>query len=88
MRRIDIFSYGITCFEMSHQAAPVARGRHAESVLQHINSLPKDLHETSPRPDRRSGPRDHERPERDSCDRWPSMKAMVDELRKELNTES
>ena len=81
--RIDIFSYAITCFEMFTKQLPWPAGDTLESVLQHINSPPKDLKKL--RPDLTDGVVHAimKGLERDPRDRWPSMKAMVDELRKE-----
>ncbi|AMV21006.1 serine/threonine protein kinase [Planctomyces sp. SH-PL14] len=81
--RIDVFSYAVTCFEMFTKQLPWRAGDTLESVLQHINSPPKDLKKL--RPDLTDGVVHAimKGLERDPRDRWPSMKAMVDELRKE-----
>ncbi len=47
-QRIDIFSYATTCFEMVTGRLPWDAGESLESVMQHINTPPKDVREFVP----------------------------------------
>lgn len=47
-QRIDIFSYATTCYEMCTGRLPWDAGESLESVMQHMNTPPKDIREFVP----------------------------------------
>jgi serine/threonine protein kinase len=46
--RIDIFSYGVSCFEMYTQKMPWPPGDTLEAIMQHINKPPRNIRELVP----------------------------------------
>lgn len=79
--RIDIFSYAVTCFEMFAKTLPWPAADTLETVVQHINSPPKDLKKLRPDLDDQVVATIMKGLERDPRDRWRSMKEMVEEFR-------
>lgn len=80
-QQIDIFSFAVTCYEMLTKSLPWQSGETLETVLRHINQPPVELRERVPDIDEqvsnaimrglKSSPRD----------RWPTVQAMIKELR-------
>ena len=79
--RIDIFSFGVTCFEMFTRQLPWDSGDTMESVLQHINSPPRDIKIYAPKLDGQVAQTIMKALERDPRDRWSTMREMVGEFR-------
>jgi len=81
--RIDIFSYSVTCFEMFARQLPWKTNHNdtLESVLQHINSPPRDLATLVPGIDEKVSRAIMKGLEREPRDRWPSVRKMVDDLK-------
>lgn len=79
--RIDIFSYAVTCFEMFTRNLPWDSGDTLESVLQHINSPPRDIRKFAPQLDEQICNTIMRGLEQNPRDRWPSVRAMVDSLK-------
>lgn len=80
-QQIDIFSYGVTCYEMFTQGFPWASGQTLETVLQHVNQPPVDIRERAPDIDNEVAEIIMRGLERAPQDRWPTVKAMVAKLR-------
>lgn len=78
--KIDIFSYAVTCFEMHTRQLPWDSGDTLESVLQHINSPPRDIQKLLPDLDSQVAETIMKGLERDPRDRWPSVRAMLEEF--------
>jgi serine/threonine protein kinase len=80
--RIDIFSYAVTAFEMFSKQLPwkATNNDSFESVVQHINTPPKDLKKFVPDIDDQVSRAIMKGLEREPRDRWPSIRKMVDEL--------
>ena len=80
--RIDIFSYAVTVFEMfSNQLPWKAQNNDSfESVVQHINTPPKELKKFVPDIDDQIALAVMKGLEREPRNRWPSARKMVDEL--------
>lgn len=79
--RIDIFSYAVTCFEMFTKQLPWDSGDTLESVLQHINSPPRDIKKFAPKLDDQVCQAIMKGLERDPRDRWQTVREMILELR-------
>ena len=79
--RIDIFSYAVTCFEMFTKQLPWDSGDTLESVLQHINSPPRDIKKYAPKLDDQVCQTIMKGLERDPRDRWQTVREMINELR-------
>ena len=79
--RIDIFSYAVTCFEMFTKQLPWDSGDTLESVLQHINSPPRDIKKIAPKLDDQVCQAIMKGLERDPRDRWQSVREMINELK-------
>lgn len=79
--RIDIFSYAVTCFEMFTKQLPWDSGDTLESVLQHINSPPRDIKKYAPKLDDQICQAIMKGLERDPRDRWQTVREMIVELR-------
>ena len=47
-QRIDVFSYGVTCFEMCTKRLPWDAAKSLEAIMQHLNSPPVDIREVDP----------------------------------------
>ncbi len=78
---IDIFSYAVTCFEMFTRNLPWDSGDTLESVLQHINSPPRDIRKYAPKLDDQVCDTIMRGLEQNPRDRWPTVRAMVDSLK-------
>ncbi len=79
--RIDIFSYAVTCFEMFTKQLPWDSGDTLESVLQHINSPPRDIKKFAPKLDDQVCQAIMKGLERAPRDRWQTVREMILELR-------
>jgi serine/threonine protein kinase len=81
--RIDLFSYAVTAFEMFSKQMPwkVEGNDTLESVLQHINSPPKELTKLAPHVDSEVAGIIMKGLERDPRDRWDSARKMVEGFR-------
>ena len=79
--RIDIFSYGVTCYEMFTRQLPWDSGDTLESVLQHINAPPRDIKKYAPKLDDQVCRAIMKALEQNPRDRWSTVREMVDELR-------
>ncbi len=81
--RIDIFSYGVTVYEMFAKELPW-KTQHAdsmESVLQHINTPPRDLASVVKGIDEKLSAIIMKSLASDPRDRWPTVRKMTDELK-------
>lgn len=85
--RIDVFSFSVTAFEMFTKKLPwkTENNDSFESVVQHINTPPKELIKYNPDMDPKLAAIIMKGLEREPRDRWPSMQKMVDALRAEGN---
>jgi eukaryotic-like serine/threonine-protein kinase len=81
--KIDIFSYAVTCFEMFAKQLPwkTEQADTMESVLQHINSPPRDLRKLVPKIDEQVAQTIMKGLANDPRDRWPTVRKMVDDLK-------
>ena len=79
--RIDIFSYAVTCYEMFAKQLPWDSGDTMESVMQHINNPPKDIHQFAPKLDDQVSQVIMKGLEQDPRNRWPTVHDMIRELR-------
>ncbi len=80
--RIDIFSFGVTCFEMFTRQLPWDSGDTLESVLQHINAPPRELKKMAPKLDEQVCSAIMQGLKQDPRDRWQTVREMCDDLRK------
>jgi serine/threonine protein kinase len=80
-QRIDIFSYAVTCFEMFSKQLPWPSADSLETVLQHVNSPPRDLKKLVPDLDDQLAGMIMKGIERNPEDRWRTTRRMVNELR-------
>ncbi len=78
--RIDIFSYGVTCFEMYASQLPWPSADTMESVLQHVNKEPKELQKLVPDLDDQIAKAIMKAIERDPNTRWRTVRRMLTEL--------
>ncbi|MCA9080066.1 MAG: serine/threonine protein kinase [Planctomycetaceae bacterium] len=78
--RIDLFSYGVTCFEMFSGKLPWPSADTMESVLQHVNKEPKDLRKLVPELDEQIGQAIMTGIERDPNRRWRTVRRMLNEF--------
>ena len=78
--RIDIFSYGVTCFEMYARQLPWPAADTMESVLQHVNKEPKELQKLVPDLDEQIAKAIMMAIERDPNTRWRTVRRMLTEL--------
>ncbi|QDT52718.1 Serine/threonine-protein kinase PrkC [Caulifigura coniformis] len=81
--RIDIFSYAVTVFEMFAKQLPwkTDQADTMESVLQHINTPPRDLKKLVPGIDEQVAATVMKGLANDPRDRWPTVRKMVDDLK-------
>jgi serine/threonine protein kinase len=81
--KIDIFSYAVTCFEMFAKQLPwkTEQADTMESVLQHINTPPRDLTRLVPKIDDKVAQAIMKGLANDPRDRWPTVRKMVDDLK-------
>jgi serine/threonine protein kinase len=79
--RIDIFSYGVSCFEMYTQKMPWPPGDTLEAIMQHINKPPRNIRELVPGLDEQVAATIMKglAPEPDR--RWQSARKMASEFR-------
>lgn len=80
-QRIDIFSYGVTCFEMFTGTLPWPMADSLETVLQHVNKPPQEIRELVPDIDDQLSDAIMKAIERDPEQRWRTARRMVNELR-------
>lgn len=80
-QRIDIFSYGVTCFEMFTRQLPWPAADSLESVLQHVNNPPRDIRQFAPDLDTQVAETIMKGIERDPDQRWRTVRKMANELR-------
>jgi serine/threonine protein kinase len=80
-QRIDVFSYAVTCFEMFSKQLPWPSSDSLETVLQHVNSPPRDLKKLVPDLDDQLAAMIMKGLERNPEDRWRTTRRMVNELR-------
>jgi serine/threonine protein kinase len=80
--KIDVFSYAVTVYEMFTKQLPwKTEGNDTlESILQHINSPPRDIKKFAPDLDEQVAKAIMKGLEREPRDRWPSMRKMLAEL--------
>lgn len=81
--KIDIFSYAVTVFEMFAKHLPwkTEGADTMESVLQHINSPPRDLEKLAPGIDSKIAATIMKGLENEPRNRWPTVRKMVDEFK-------
>ena len=79
--RIDIFSFGVTCFEMFTRQLPWDSGDTMESVLQHINTPARDIRKYAPKLDEQVSATIMKALEQNPRDRWSTVREMVGEFR-------
>jgi serine/threonine protein kinase len=84
-KRIDVFSFAVTCFEMYSRRYPWAAAETLEMVLQHINSPPHDIREFVPAIDDQIADAIMKGLATDPAKRWPQMLPMIQQFR-EVNT--
>jgi serine/threonine protein kinase len=82
-QRIDIFSYAITCFEMYCKELPwpSITGVTLEMMLKRINTKPRDIRELIPKLDDQIANAIMRGLEAEPQNRWPTVSAMLAELR-------
>jgi len=81
-QRIDIFSFGVTCYEMWTKRHPWdSTGQSFDAAIQHINTPPKDIRLFAKGMDDQVADCIMRAMERDPRDRWQTMGEMVRELR-------
>jgi len=81
-QRIDIYSYGITCYEMYTKRLPWIRTTESiDTILQHINIPPDDIRVHAPDIDDRVADTIMRAIARHPESRWPTMTAMLAEFR-------
>lgn len=81
-QRVDVFAYSLVCYEMWAKDLPWARGESLDVVLRNINRPPKEISEAAPNIDSDTAQIIMKGLERRPDDRWPSVRKMVEELRK------
>lgn len=79
--RIDIFSYGVSCFEMYTQKMPWPPGDTLEAIMQHINKPPRDIRELVPKLDEQIAATIMKALQPDPDRRWQSARKMASEFR-------
>jgi serine/threonine protein kinase len=81
--RIDIFSFAVTCYEMTCRQLPwpALTTASLEGLLKRINHKPLNLKEVAPATDSQVSATIMRGLEADPRDRWPSMTEMLAELR-------
>lgn len=79
--RIDIFSYGVSCFEMYTQKMPWPPGDTLEAIMQHINKPPRDIRELVPELDEQIAATIMKGLHPDPDQRWQSARKMASEFR-------
>ena len=79
--RIDIFSYAVTCFEMFTKQLPWDSGDSMESVMQHINTPPKNIKLYAPKLDEQVSRTIMKGLEQTPHARWSTVREMVQEFR-------
>jgi eukaryotic-like serine/threonine-protein kinase len=79
--RIDIFSYGVSCFEMYTQKMPWPPGDTLEAIMQHINKPPRNIRELVPELDEQVAAAIMKGLAPDPDRRWQSARKMASEFR-------
>jgi serine/threonine protein kinase len=79
--RIDIFSYGVSCFEMYTQKMPWPPGDTLEAIMQHINKPPRNIRELVPELDEQVAATIMKGLAPDPDRRWQSARKMASEFR-------
>lgn len=80
-RRIDVFSYAVTCFEMCTRKLPWEKATSLEAIMQHLNSPPADIRPLAPGLDEEVAATIMRGLEVDPGRRWQSAGEMTDALR-------
>ncbi len=79
--RIDIFSFGVSCFEMYTQKMPWPPGDTLEAIMQHINKPPRNIRELVPELDEQIAATIMKGLAPDPDRRWQSARKMASEFR-------
>jgi len=79
--RIDIFSYGVSCFEMYTQKMPWPPGDTLEAIMQHINKPPRNIRDLVPELDEQIAATIMKGLHPDPDRRWQSARKMASEFR-------
>lgn len=86
-QRLDIFSFGVTCFEMYCKKLPWDTGENLEAVMQHINQPPRDIRTLAPGIDETMAATIMKAIERDPRDRWQTMTEMLMPIRQMMKSQ-
>jgi serine/threonine protein kinase len=80
-QRIDIFSYGVTCFEMCTKRLPWDAAKTLDAIVQHLNNPPVDIREVAPDLDDEIAAVIMRGLEVDRTRRWQTARQMADAFR-------
>lgn len=80
-KRIDVFSYAVTCFEVCTRKLPWERATSLEAIMQHLNSPPADIRKLAPDLDPDVAATIMRGLETDRNRRWQSAREMADAFR-------
>ena len=80
-KRIDVFSYAVTCFEVCTRKLPWEKATSLEAIMQHLNSPPVDIRKLAPDLDPDVAATIMRGLETDRNRRWQSAREMADALR-------
>lgn len=76
-QRIDVFSYGVTCYEMCTRRLPWESAKSLEAIMQHLNSPPADIRSIDPELDEELAETIMRGIEVDRNERWQSAREMA-----------
>jgi serine/threonine protein kinase len=82
-RRLDVFSYAVTCFELYAKRTPWQAAITLDAVVQHINQEPLEITKEVPGIDSQIAEVIMKGLKRDPDDRWQTVAEMVKQFREE-----
>ncbi|HEX6987771.1 MAG TPA: serine/threonine-protein kinase, partial [Planctomycetaceae bacterium] len=80
-QRIDVFSYGVTCYEMCTKHLPWESAKSLEAIMQHLNSPPADIRQYAPGLDEGIASTIMRGIAVDRTERWQSAREMTNAFR-------